>query len=45
MAQVYKTLSPEAVKTRTTTPLTTNQKNQVNTILGNFMTYFKAAHA
>lgn len=45
MATVYKSFTAEEAKSRSTTALSTQQKNQVNTILGSFMTYFKAKHS
>lgn len=45
MATVYKTFTAQEANSRTTTALSTEQKNQVNTILGSFMTYFKAKHS
>ena len=42
---IYKQISLEAAKSRTLKPLSSDKKTKVNTIIGKFITYLKAAHS
>ena len=44
MADVYKTLTYYQVKTRTTRAVSSEDKTKIDTIIANFITYFKAKH-
>ena len=44
MATVYKTFTVDEMNSRNVQPLSTEDNNQVNEILTNFVTYFKNKH-
>ena len=44
MPNVYKSFNWSSVKNRNVTDAPSAKKTQVNTILSNFVTYFKAKH-
>jgi hypothetical protein len=42
---IYKQIPLATAKSRTLTPLTSEKKTKVNTIISNFIQYLKAAHS
>lgn len=44
MADVYKTLTYDQVKTRTVRALSSDDQTKTKAIISNFITYFKAKH-
>ena len=45
MADVYKTLTYDQVKTRTTRAISSEDKTKIDTVVSNFISFFKAKHS